>query len=178
MNQIDLDVGRWEAVVVYTIVSATFGLVTSSLTALGEEIGWRGLLVPELARMTDFTKTALISGVIWAIYHYPVMLLADYHGGGPLWYSMICFTVMAVGFSIVLAWIRLKSGSVWTAMFAHAAHNVFIQTIFNPLMVDTGPTEYVIGEFGAGMAIAYAVAAVLFWQRRSALPQTDAPTHE
>jgi membrane protease YdiL (CAAX protease family) len=171
LGQLDLDVAPWEAVVIYAAVSATFGLVTSSLTALGEEIGWRGLLMPQLERVTDFTRAALISGVIWSIYHWPGMLFADYRGDGPLWYSIVCFTIMAVGFSVVMAWIRLKSGSLWTAMFAHAAHNVFIQTIFNPLMVDTGPTEYVIGEFGAGMAIAYAAAGFVFWRMRDRLPE-------
>lgn len=171
LSQLDLDVARWEAVVIYAAVSGTFGLVTSSLTALGEEIGWRGLLLPEMARVTDFTSASLISGVIWSIYHYPVMLFADYHDGGPLWYSVICFTIMAVGFSVVMAWIRLKSGSLWTAVFAHAAHNVFIQTIFNPLMVDTGPTEYIIGEFGVSMAIAYAAAAFVFWRMRDRLSE-------
>jgi hypothetical protein len=56
-------------------------------------------------------------------------------------------------------------------MFAHAAHNVFIQTIFNPLMVDTGPTEYIIGEFGVSMAMAYAAAAFVFWRMRDRLPE-------
>jgi membrane protease YdiL (CAAX protease family) len=173
LSQVSLDVARWEAVVIYATVSATFGLLTSSLTALGEEIGWRGLLVPELARMTDFTRTGLISGVIWSVYHYPGILFADYHGGGPLWYSVICFTVMAIAFSFVMAWIRLKSGSVWTAMFAHAAHNVFVQTIFNPLVADTGPTKYLLGEFGVGLPIAYLVAAFIFWRMRGRLPEDD-----
>jgi len=38
------------------------GTAQSCLSALGEELGWRGLLVPELAKLTDFTGTALISG--------------------------------------------------------------------------------------------------------------------
>jgi membrane protease YdiL (CAAX protease family) len=43
----------------------TIGLVQSIFLAAGEEIGWRGLLVPQLARLNTFTRTALISGIIW-----------------------------------------------------------------------------------------------------------------
>jgi membrane protease YdiL (CAAX protease family) len=171
IGQIGLDVSRTQAIVIYILVSGTFGLVTSSLTALGEEIGWRGLLVPELSKATDFTVTALVSGGIWAVWHYPGILFADYRGGGPIWYSMVCFTLMAIGLSVAMAWIRIKSGSVWTATIIHAAHNVFIQTIATPLTADTGPTEYLIGEFGVGLVIAYGVAAFIFWRLRDRLPE-------
>jgi len=56
---------------VFILVQATLGVLISCLTALGEEIGWRGFLVPQLASVTSFTKTALISGLIWAVWHYP-----------------------------------------------------------------------------------------------------------
>ena len=130
----------------------------------------------ELAKVNDFTRTALISGAIWAVWHYPGILFADYHSQAPIWYSMICFTVMAVAFSVIMAWVRFKSGSVWTAMFLHAAHNVFIQTIFTPLTTDTGPTEYVIDEFGVGLVIVYAVVAFVFWRLRDRLPEQNTPT--
>jgi hypothetical protein len=54
-------------------------------------------------------------------------------------------------------------------MFFHAAHNVFIQMIFTPLTTDTGVTEYVIDEFGAGLAIVYAAVALVFWRMRDQL---------
>lgn len=38
----------------------------SIFLGLGEEIGWRGFLVPQLAKLTTFTWVALISGIIWA----------------------------------------------------------------------------------------------------------------
>jgi len=50
------------------------GLVQSLATALGEEIGWRGFLVPELFKTMGFTSAALFSGVVWACWHYPLVI--------------------------------------------------------------------------------------------------------
>jgi membrane protease YdiL (CAAX protease family) len=101
-----------------------------------------------LARRNSFTVTALISGIVWSVWHYPILLFADYNAGMPAWYGLLCFTVMVVGMSFVFAWMRLKSGSLWTGVLLHASHNLFIQDFFDPITPDTSPTKYVIGEFG------------------------------
>lgn len=156
----------------YFLFLGTLGMARGSSTALGEELGWRGFLVPELDKVMSFTKVSLLSGLIWAVWHYPILLFADYNSGTPLWYALICFTIMAVGISFAFAWLRIKSGSLWTAMLLHASHNLFIQSIFDPITVDTGVTKYVIGEFGCGLALSSIVVALLFWRRRGELNPT------
>jgi uncharacterized protein len=146
----------------------------SLFAALGEELGWRGLLLPELARRYPFTLAALSSAIIWAIYHYPLMLFADYHSGAPLWYVLAMFTVSVVALSVILAWLRLKSGSVWTAAILHASHNLFVQAVFDPLTLDFGLTPYITTEFGAGLAIVYALVAFYYWRRRGEVEQVAA----
>lgn len=139
----------------------------SLFSALGEEIGWRGFLLPALAKRHRLLAASLISGAIWAIYHYPVMLLADYHSGAPLWFSLPMFTISVLSISLIMAWLRLKSGSLWTAAIMHASHNLFVQTVFDPLTLDFGLTPYLTTEFGAGLALAYTLLALYFWQRRN-----------
>ena len=56
--------------------AATGGVLFLSLLGFGEELGWRGFLVPELAKITGFRNVALISGTIWAVWHWPLILLA------------------------------------------------------------------------------------------------------
>lgn len=153
----------------FFVISATLGIFVSSLSSLGEEIGWRGFLVPELAKVTTFTKTSIISGVIWAIWHYPLILFADYNSGTSAWFGLSCFSVMIIGISFPLAWLRLKSGSVWTAVIFHASHNLFIQQVFDPLTNDTGATKYFIGEFGIILAIISVPFAFIFWKKRAEL---------
>ena len=162
---------QWAGIVFYFILAATTGMVRSCSTALGEEIGWRGFLVPHLAQRFNFTQTALISGFIWSFWHYPGLLFADYNSGTPAWYGLSCFTVMVVSISFVFAWMRLKSGSLWTGVLLHASHNLFIQAFYDPLTTNTGRTPYVIGEFGAALALVTIAFAFYFWRRRAEVEQ-------
>jgi membrane protease YdiL (CAAX protease family) len=97
-----LNMSRWLSMVIYVLLTGSFGLVISVAAALGEEIGWRGFMVPELAKTTSFTVTALVSGTVWAVGHYPSLLFSDYNGGTPAWYGIPCFTAGIVAMSFVL----------------------------------------------------------------------------
>jgi len=148
----------------FLLLQATLGVLFSCLTGLGEEIGWRGFLVPELARRTSLSRVALISGAIWAAWHYPVLLFAGYNGGTRRWYSLLCFTVLVLGISFLFAWIRLASGSVWPAAILHGSHNLWIQEVFDPLTGDTGRTRWIVGEFGVALALAGVAVGWLAWR--------------
>ena len=144
----------------------TAGLIQSLLTALGEEIGWRGLLVPQLAQITSLRNTWLISSVVWLLFHLPLILGGDYHAQGtPLWFSLLCFTAMVFAMSAVMAWIRLASGSLWPAAVLHASHNLIVQAVFD-VGTQAGPVSpYVTGEFGAGLAVTIGIAGWVLWRR-------------
>ncbi|HKP04657.1 MAG TPA: type II CAAX endopeptidase family protein [Chthoniobacterales bacterium] len=160
------------ALLLFVLLTATVGLVGKTSRALGEEIGWRGFLVPELNKVVGFTGVSLISGLMWAAYHFPVLLYADYNKGAPAWYSLTCFTLMVVADSFILAWLTLRSNSLWPAAIFHGSHNLFIQSILTPLTRDTGRTNYVIDEFGIGLVITVGIGAIFAWrafvQRRPA----------
>jgi CAAX protease family protein len=169
-DTLGLHAPSWVSVTVYVILISAFGLVGSLANALGEEIGWRGFLVPELARNFSFTTTAVISGVIWSLWHYPLLIWGDYNAGTPAWYGTMCFTVMVIALSFIFAWMRLKSGSLWTGAMLHASHNLFVQAIFTPLTRNNGKTPWYIDEFGAVLPAVIVVFAIYFWRRRHELP--------
>lgn len=150
----------------------TIGVVMALVTAVGEEIGWRGLLVPQLARKTTFARTALISGVIWGLWHVPLIISGDYSSGAPAWFAISGFMVLIIGMSFAFAWVRLASGSIWPAALMHAVHNSFIQSFLDKVTVNTGATEYFTTEFGAALAIMGILVAVIFW--RIGVPQETA----
>ena len=160
---------------IYVLASLTLGMLQNLISGLGEEIGWRGLLVPELARVTSFTKTALISGIVWATWHMPGIFLADLNDAGtPNLYAAAMYAVMLIGISFPFAWLTLKSGSLWPSALLHASHNLFIQWIFDRLTADTSVTPYITGEFGVGLALTSVVVAFVFWRmQQDRTPRTE-----
>ena len=143
-------------------------LVNGTLSATLEEIAWRGFLVPKMIKITSFTPTAIITGLIWAVWHYPLIIFTNVRPGNtPLLYSLACFTIFAVGLSFATAWFRLQSGSVWTASLLHGSHNVFMLHVFNTLTTDSGGTWLLLGEYGSITAVMGLLLAILFWGLRT-----------
>jgi len=165
----------WIVLVVSYVLVATAAALLGCLSAGGEEIGWRGFLVPELMKFNSFTRTSIITGIIWSVWHVPLILWSDYHSKTPSWYAVTCFAVMVISISFVFAWLRMKSGSVWPAVLLHATHNAVIQAYLDALTVDRGRTSYLIGEFGCAMLPLTILAAWIVWKRRAEVE--SAPTN-
>lgn len=149
----------------------TAGLLQSLISATGEEIGWRGLLVPALAKFNAFPKVAFYSSLIWLLYHVPLILAADYHGEGtPRWYSLACFAAMVMAIGTIMAWLRTVSGSLWPPAVLHASHNLIVQAVFDA-GTKPGPwSGYVTGEFGIGLVLTIGVVAWVIVRKRGVTP--------
>lgn len=168
-----------------TAFAAFFGIPTTMVFivlgtmawTLGEELGWRGFLVPRLYARWGYAGTSFAVGLLWAAWHYPVLLGADYNAGTPAAYAISCFTVMVVGLSFVMTWLRMASGSVWPCVILHAVHNTLIQGVLDASTATNGRAPYVTTEFGFGLAVALAVCAVvLASNQRNALRAAHCPS--
>lgn len=139
------------------------GMAASMSTALGEEIGWRGFLAPRLTAAAGFVAATLITGAIWGCWHLPALVFSDYNGGGDVRFEIASFVAMVVASSAAYAWLRLESGSLWPAATLHAAHNLFIQHIFDPLTTRGDNPVTMVSEFGIVMAGAVVLVSIPFW---------------
>jgi len=74
---------------------------------------------------------------------------------------------MVLAISFVFAWMRLKSGSLWTGALLHASHNLYVQSIFTPLTNKSANTAWFIDEFGAVLPVVTIAFAIFFWSRRA-----------
>ena len=164
----------WASFTIYIVCLATGGVIQNLSMTVGEEIGWRGFLLPELARQMSFTKASLLSGIIWAAWHSPLLLFADYNAGTSRWYALACSSITCISVSFILAWVTLKSNSLWPAAVLHASHNLFVPVIFDNLTLNTGATFWYTTEFGVGLAGTSAVFALYFWTRRNEVRQPPA----
>jgi uncharacterized protein len=131
------------------ILDVLAGLVIGTLLALGEEIGWRGYMLP---RLLDFgvVPAMLIVGLLHGIWHLPLMLTTDYyHGtGNPLLVvPLFLITLSLVG--IVYGFLRIWTGSVWPVAIAHSMANMAWE-MMNRITQTKSPlvVEYIGGESG------------------------------
>lgn len=157
-------VGRWpalETLVVGLPLLFTVSVLFEAGWALAEELGWRGFLFPRLHQRFGFHGACLISGLLWAVWHFPEIVWTDFNPGTNTIFALCCFTIMVVALSYIMGYLRLRSASLWPCVLLHATHNNFIQGLFDPLTASVGRSKYITTEFGAGLAIAMVIAATL-----------------
>src|SRR5438270_4142549 len=126
-------------------------LVVVTLTfSLGEEIGWRGYLLPKLVATLGNTRGMVLTGFLHGLFHMPIIFLTPYyHPDGNRWLIVPLFlTAFTIG-GLLYGWLRVRTKSVWPASLAHSAHNYF-WALFGSLSVATSPlaAEYLAGESG------------------------------
>lgn len=103
------------------VSSLTLAPLFNTVFALGEELGWRGYLLPKLLPLGQL-PAVIISGVIWGIWHAPVILQGHNYPDHPVLGvgMMIVFTVLL---SIIFSWLYLKTKSPWAPALAHGTVN-------------------------------------------------------
>ncbi len=145
------------------VFNVPIGIGVALLTATGEELGWRGTM---LNRMVDagWPHPVLWSGVIWGLWHVPLILAGIYVAGSILWLSVLCFLLVTVLASIIMARIQWWTGTVWLACVFHAAWNQVIQGLFDRSTQMTPDAKIWVGESGVVLVAFLAIIAVFFWR--------------
>jgi len=103
-------------------LNVLIGSIINVVPALGEELGWRGWLLPKLLPL-GVVPALLISGVIWGLWHAPLILLGYNYGNAPGWLALAAMVAMTTVIGAVFSWLRIRSESVWPAALAHGSLN-------------------------------------------------------
>lgn len=149
------------AIVIGVILLGTVEVVRSLATTLGEEIGWRGFFIHELRKVFSFTGASLIIGIIWASWHWPLIV---YYGKNVA-LEMSMFFIVIISMSFIMSYYTFKAKSLWPAAIFHAVSNVYIQKIFPPLTSKVKGAEHWLGENGIMFAIVTLVFGLYFWRK-------------
>ncbi|PHQ56374.1 MAG: CPBP family intramembrane metalloprotease [Lutibacter sp.] len=150
------------AVIVAVILLGTVGVIRAMATTLGEEIGWRGFFIYELKKVLSFTGVSLFSGIVWALWHWPLIV---YYGSGNIALEMTTLIIGTVSMSIIMTYYTFKSKSLWPAVIFHAVSNVYVQKIFPPLTTKIEGTQHWLGEGGLMITIIITLFAIYFWKK-------------
>ena len=109
------------------LAALTYAPFLNIFPSLGEEIGWRGVMLPRLKERFGRRKGLLLGGVIWGAWHWPVMLLAGYEYGLSYWgfpvLGMLVFCLFTTALGIFLDLLYEKTGSIWYPALGHGAVN-------------------------------------------------------
>ena len=147
--------------IIAIILLGTVEVIRASATTLGEEIGWRGFFIYELRKVLSFTGVSIFSGIIWAAWHWPLLV---YYSSNVL-LEFITFFIVIISMSFIMAYFTFKSKSLWPAVLFHAVSNVFIQKIMPPLTMKIEGSEHWLGENGIMFAIVTCVFGIYFWYK-------------
>jgi len=128
----------------------------------GEELGWRGYLLPRLLKKYGLKTTLLLMGLIWGLWHAPMIAMGHNYGlgyAGWPWTGILAMILLCFFIGCFFALVALKTDSFWPASLAHGAMNGLAAIGLMFLSADSAPNPFigpsatgVIG--GAGLLVA------------------------
>ena len=121
----------------------TYAPFVNTFLALGEEVGWRGAMYPMLKERFGPRKGRLLGGLIWGVWHWPVMILAGYNYGTAYWgapvLGPVLFCLICVSLGTLFDALYEKTNCIWIPALAHGAFNAVsgVPALFlNPAFAD------------------------------------------
>lgn len=137
------------------------GFAFSVVSALGEEAGWRGYLLPSLLGLGVW-PAMLLTGALHGLWHLPVILLTPYyHAEGAAWIVLPEFLLVLTLAGVLYGYLRLSTDSLWPPILLHASVNesiaFYAQRTEAP---DAARLEYWGGESGVFPIVVLVVSAL------------------
>jgi CAAX protease family protein len=123
---------RWSEATWYVYLMLLVIALPVTLFTFGEEYGWRGYLLPRLLPLGEIRASVLV-GVIWGVWHLPLIMAGLNYPGVNVWLAIIVFTFVTVALTFTYTWFYVaSSGSVLVAAVFHASTNQFSDTFWVP----------------------------------------------
>ena len=151
-------VGVWGLIGI-TLVSGLFaGITLNAVFAFGEEIAWRGFLM-EIFKGKKFLTAILWIGVIWGLWHAPLILNGHNYPQHPV-AGVFMMVILCILLTTMLMYFRKKSGSVIVAAIMHGTINAVAGVT---AIVVTPAHDLLYGGAGvAGMIVLLVVDVCLY----------------
>ena len=162
------------------LFTMTIGTLYSAPMTFGEELGWRGYMVTRLID-AGLPKPILLSGLIWGVWHVPLIVTGAYIQSPYLAASIVFFMIGVIALSYILARLRVATGSIWPGVFLHASWNAVIQATFDHSVTGAQSTLWT-GESGILVCAVLVIIALVLsrwrWTMTRQLPTRGNSVHE
>ena len=106
--------------------SASYMPFINMFLAMGEEVGWRGYLYPELSKQYSPWKAHLLTALIWGFWHTPLNMTGYNYGtqyGGYPVIGILAMCLFCFSASVIMTELTEKSKSIFPACLMHGAIN-------------------------------------------------------
>lgn len=128
----------------FTLVSGLIaGVTINAVMAFGEEVGWRGYLLRQF-KGSRFMTASLLTGVIWGLWHAPLILLGHNYPTNPV-AGVFMMIALCLALTPMMQYVRLKSRSVIVSAIMHGTFNAGAGIT---IMYLTGYNEFLTGTTG------------------------------
>ena len=158
-------------VLISTVGGVTYAPLINTVVALGEELGWRGFLYPQLKARFGRKTGRLLGGVIWGAWHWPLIWLTGYEYGAACFgfpvVGMLLFCFITVGWGILHDRLYEISGSIWVPALFHGAINAAATLPAAICLADTGSAR-LLGPAPNGLlaGLPFLIAAAMVYFRK------------
>lgn len=143
------------------------GSVFSVLPALGEELGWRSTLQPELDRRMNPLASTIFVGLLWGYWHLPVNLFGLNDPVHPIINALIVFPCISVLLAFPFAWLWRNTRSIWPPAICHGAGDAILG---GPLVLPTSWTADTVSMLAVTFLVALPFVAATYKSQRCDLP--------
>ena len=144
---------------------AVIGPIINIIPTMGEELGWRGYLLPKLRKLFSDRYALIISGVIWGLWHIPVIVLGHNYGTdyvGYPWLGILAMILFCVVLGVIEGYISIKLESAIPAAMIHSTVNAGAAL---PVYLAKGSYSMLIGPSITGLVggLPFTVLAVILF---------------
>jgi membrane protease YdiL (CAAX protease family) len=106
----------------------------NGLFSIGEELGWRGFMLPRMLARYRWLNAALLIGLLWSIWHFPLYATANYALSGSAVHTMLVLllaTLMATALSVIITAIFVRTRqSLIPSLLLHGASNANMGLVY------------------------------------------------
>ena len=90
---------------------------------LGEELAWRGWLLPKLTERFGQLRAVLLTGLVWGIWHAPVVAMGYNYGEGHPLANVAAMVLFCLVLGVIQGFLFWRTDSIWGPVLFHAAVN-------------------------------------------------------
>lgn len=124
---IEAGIGNWKEYISSLAILIPLAILVNSLMGIlqcfGEELAWRSYLLPRLSKQYSIRIAILINGVIWGIWHSPIIAMGYNYGTEHRILGIFAMILFCVVLGVISSYLFYKTESVWCSVLFHASIN-------------------------------------------------------